>query len=44
MQDSVDFVKVPKLISIFIDAQQRINIDKNAKLMNKTSRNTILNL
>ena len=44
MQDSADFVKAPKLISIFIDAQQRININKNAKLMNKTSRNTILNL
>ena len=44
MQDSADFVKAPKLISVFIDAQQRININKNVKLMNKTGRNTILNL
>ena len=28
MQDSADFVKAPKLISIFIDVRQRININK----------------
>lgn len=38
------FVSAPKLLSVILDTNHKIKIDKVVKVMNKNGRNTVLNL